>query len=124
MNPSFHILLVDDDEDLLWCLQSVLGRAGHQLRAVLSGKEAINEVGSSAFDLAIVDAKLPDADGMDVAADIKKKQPHISVILISGYFYEDDTTIKEAIQEQVIDAFIAKPFDLEDVVQAVMSIKA
>jgi DNA-binding NtrC family response regulator len=123
MHSSFHILVVDDDEDMLWCLQNILSRAGNRLTSVLTGEEALHQVGSTPLDLAIVDAKLPDVDGMDMAAEIKRRFPHLPVILISGYFYGDDSTITEALRGKVIDGFIAKPFDVEEVVDAVDKIK-
>ncbi len=115
----FHILLVDDDEDMLWCLRSVLSSGGYCLRSAVSGQEALWEAGSVSLDLVIVDAKLPDVDGMDLASEIKRLQPGTPVLLISGYYYAEDLIIKEAIQRRVIDGFIAKPFDIGEVVESV-----
>jgi CheY-like chemotaxis protein len=62
-----------------------------------------------------VDAKLPDLDGLDLAAKIRQMSPHTAIVLISDYFYEEDRTIAEGLQKDLFIGFVAKPFDLQEV---------
>lgn len=119
MNSSFHILLVDDEEDMLWSLKTILLREGYCLTEALTAERALHNANDLPLDLAIVDAKLSDGDGIEVAREIKKIKPYLPVLLISGYFYEDDSNVIEALQQGVIDGFIAKPFDVEEVIHKV-----
>jgi DNA-binding NtrC family response regulator len=46
---------------------------------------------------------------------IHQQSPHIAVVLISGYFYQEDRAVTEGLQESIFIGFVAKPFDLEEV---------
>jgi len=110
-----HILVVDDEPDMCWALENILNSVGYQITTATSGKEAMELVGETSFQVVFIDAKLPDLDGLELAALIRQQSPHISIVLISGYYYQEDRAINEGLDKNLFAGFISKPFDLEDV---------
>jgi len=110
-----RILLVDDEPDMGWALEKILRPAGYAVTTTMSGKEALELVAEEAYAVAFVDAKLPDLDGLELAALIRQQCPHTAVVLISGYFYQEDGDISEGLQQGLFFGFVAKPFLLGEV---------
>jgi CheY-like chemotaxis protein len=110
-----RILIVDDEPDMCWALENILRPAGYAVTTATSGVEALELLAGEPYAVAFVDAKLPDLDGLELAATIRQESPHTAVVLISGYFYEEDRAITEGLQKDLFIGFIAKPFDLEKV---------
>jgi CheY-like chemotaxis protein len=109
------ILVVDDEPDVCWALENTLRPAGYTVVATTSGKEALRLVAEESFAVAFVDAKLPDLDGLELATLILQRSPRTAMVLISGYFYQEDRAVAERLQDDLFVGFIAKPFDLEQV---------
>ena len=112
------ILIVDDEPDMGWTLENILKIKGYSTQVVTSGTEAIELLRQRPFKLVFIDARLPDIDGLELSRLIKKKYPEVSLVLISGYFYSDDSVIKEALIEGLYAGFIGKPFEMEEVYKA------
>ena len=74
---------------------------------------------TSSSHLGFVDAQLPHMEGTSLAASIRASRPGLSLILISGYFYEDDDGVRECIAEALFWGFISKPFQAPDIRKAV-----
>lgn len=109
------ILVVDDEKDICWALETALGDEGCQITRVARGEDAIREVRERAFDVAIIDVKLPGKSGIEVSRVIKQMDPRLPIVMISGYHYEDDQPIQEGIQRGEYQGFISKPFELDEV---------
>lgn len=110
-----RILIIDDEPDMCWALENILGPAGYEVSITTSGAEALELVVEQFYSLAFVDAKLPDQDGLELAGLIRQKSPHTAIVLISGYFYKEDKDIIEELQKDLFIGFIEKPFDLEEI---------
>lgn len=108
---KLKILVVDDEADLCWVLDQTLKDDGHEITKVERGKAARQIIKHTSFDLAFIDIKLPDDDGLAVAEFFKKNNPNIKVAIISGYYYPGD----ERLADKDVDGFISKPFDLEQI---------
>lgn len=80
-----RILLVDCDEPLLNRFQSVLQEEGHTVETATTGKQALDKAKNSKFDLAILDIKLPDIRGDEVARELKSQDDNTSIVMITGY---------------------------------------
>jgi DNA-binding NtrC family response regulator len=113
------VLVVDDDLDMCWVLEVALAGLGCAVTAVDSAMSAISSVAEHAFPIAFVDARLPDMDGLSLIEQLRKLRPAMRIIMISGYFLEDDICISEAVRTREIDGFLAKPFQIDAVVAAV-----
>lgn len=109
------ILIVDDEPDMGWVLENILGPAGYEVRTTTTATEALQLIDEGSYTAAFVDAKLPDLDGLELAGLIRQRSPHMAIILISGYFYQEDTAITAGLADELFIGFVAKPFDLEEV---------
>jgi two-component system, OmpR family, response regulator len=112
-------LIVDDEPDTCWALEHVLRKQGLRTRRALSAEHALREVQQRPYTLTLLDAKLPDMDGLELARRIRAIDPGILIIVVSGYFYQDAPTIQEAQASQLIQDFVAKPFQHEEITRAV-----
>lgn len=110
-----RILVVDDEIDMCWALESMLRSTGYRVSTATRGAEALELLAAESHSLAFVDAKLPDIDGFELAAAIRRDSPDTVVILISGYYYAEDAEITESLSDNHIAAFIAKPFRIEQI---------
>lgn len=112
-------LIVDDEPDTCWALQHVLKKLGVRSRLVSRAAQALQEIHEVRYTLALLDAKLPDQDGLELARSIRDMRPDIPIIIVSGYFYADDPAIQEALSEGRIQGFVSKPFLHPEIVRAV-----
>jgi len=101
------VLVVDDEPVVCQSCKRILERAGYKVETVLSGKEAINRAKKEIYDVAIVDLKMPEMDGMEVLQRLREEHPEIIVIMITGY-----STVETAVEAMKLGAFdyVPKPF--------------
>ena len=115
-----QILIVDDDPDILDALQFVLKDAGYTTEATQSGESAENLIHENVFpDLIILDVLLSGKDGREICSKLKhnEKTKKIPILMISAH-----PDIKRSVIESGADAFIAKPFDIEELLQTIKSL--
>ena len=112
------VLIVDDEPGMCWALGHILRGNGIVSVAATTGQEALRLAARERFHLAFVDAKLPDAEGLDLARRIREANPGIRIVLVSGYFYGDDPEVLQAAAAGVINGFVSKPF-LHDEVRTI-----
>jgi DNA-binding NtrC family response regulator len=112
MENSAHILIVDDQINTCKSLQAILKKSGHISDYTLRPEEALKMIRDGHYDLVISDIRMPGMDGMQLLEELKKLQPSLVVIMITGY-----ATIKsavEAIQKGAYD-YLSKPFTPDEV---------
>ncbi len=112
-------LIVDDEPDTCWALKHVLEKQGVDSRLALRAEQALDEVHGFHYALALLDAKLPDMEGLELARRIRVLRPGMPIIVISGYFYSDDPAIQEALGNGLIQGFVSKPFLHADIARSV-----
>jgi DNA-binding NtrC family response regulator len=110
-----RILIIDDEQDLCWVLANSLRRSGYYVSMAHTGADALKLLEANDYAVAFIDAKLPDLDGLALADYIFRKGWPTSVIMISGYFYQEDQLIADGLQADHFFGFIAKPFDISQV---------
>ena len=106
------ILIVDDEPVIRETLSAILKEDGYRVRTASSGKEAIVAAQEEAFDVAIIDLKLPDVEGTYVLHTIKENNSTICSILITAYPTTESAI--QAVQEEAYE-YITKPFDISHV---------
>ena len=111
-----NILVVDDDTELRKVLSSILSEEGYSVKTVENGKQAIEVSEKKRFDLALIDIKLPDMEGTELLQKLKIKQPHIVMIIVTGFPTLENAM--EAVNEGA-DGYILKPFEIQKLLQAV-----
>jgi DNA-binding NtrC family response regulator len=82
---SATILVVDDDVLVLESLEDYLKQAGYNVAAASAAREAIEQAREIPFDVALLDMKMPEMDGFQVAAMLRQLQPSLRVIIFTGY---------------------------------------
>ncbi len=113
-HPS-RILVVDDEADMCWALENILCPDGYAVTATTSSVEALKLIAEENYLVAFVDAKLPDLDGLELSLLIRQISPSTVVILMSGFFYQEDIAIIQGLQNNIFTGFIAKPFNVEEI---------
>jgi DNA-binding NtrC family response regulator len=114
-NRADAFLIVDDDLDMCWALRHILDKCGFTSKIALSGHEALALITANCFSLVFLDAKLPDIEGLELAGKMREVDSTIRIVLVSGYYYNDDVDVQKAMKNGLICGFIAKPF-LHDVI--------
>lgn len=106
------ILIVDDDEKILFAFQEVLKKDGHRSTVARDGEEALRVVTSQHPDAVIMDITMPRLDGLEALGRIKTLAPSTPVILITGF-----GTMQTAIKAMQLGAFdyLSKPLDVDAV---------
>ena len=86
MNTSAkRILLVDDDEVLVNTFESILQKEGYFVESATTGQDALERAKKTKFQLVILDIKLPDLMGGEVASLLRKQDDEIGIIFITGF---------------------------------------
>lgn len=111
MGNDINVLVVDDEEDMCWALGNILKNEDYNIVTTTSGNEALKIIKKKTFNIAFVDIKLPDMNGIELARLIKKEDSQIGIIMISGYYYEDDSDIQKGLHAGTYLTFVGKPFD-------------
>jgi len=112
MENLIKILIVDDQINTCKSIQAILKKSGYRSDYTLNAKEALKRVQEEHFDIVISDIRMPGMDGIQLLEELKKIQPSLVVIMITGY-----ATIKsavEAIQKGAYD-YLPKPFTPDEV---------
>jgi DNA-binding NtrC family response regulator len=118
------ILVVDDEPDICWALTHILKGMSIVPVTATSGREALLLAQSQCFQLAFVDAKLPDLDGLDLARRMRESDASVRIVLVSGYFYRDDAEVRQAMVTGLITNFVSKPIlhqEVEAIAREVLS---
>lgn len=84
-NKGIRLLLVDDEKDLVTYLAKRFSREGFQVSSFTSGSEAIEAARTQVFDMAVVDLKMPEMDGVEVQRQLKALQPLLQVVVLTGH---------------------------------------
>ena len=105
-----RILIVDDEKSIRTTLAAILNDEGYRPIAAGSGPEALARIGEEVPDVVILDIWLPDMDGIDTLAELKRQWPELPVIMVSGH-----GTIETAVKATKLGAYdyIEKPLSLE-----------
>jgi CheY-like chemotaxis protein len=115
MNPKGSILIVDDEIGPRESLRMIL-KPISDIHTTENGLEAINFISQNKVDVVTLDLNMPGLSGLDVLKEIKKIQPDIEVIIVTGFGTLPNA--QEAIRHGAKD-FISKPFNVADVIAIV-----
>jgi two-component system, sensor histidine kinase and response regulator len=111
-----HILVADDDRGILRTVAAALKAAGYSVAAAADGAEALAMADERSPDLAIIDLRMPQLDGLEVLRRLKAAAPVRPVLVFSGC---DDLEEKIAAFDGGADDFIEKPFYMRELLKRV-----
>jgi CheY-like chemotaxis protein len=115
------ILVVDDDPMLLRMTQLVLSEAGYRVTTAANGREAMRNLDDSqgAFDLMILDMRMPDMDGITVLERVHARWRGLKVLLVTGYAAEG---VMESTRAMGAVGVLEKPYDPDTLASTVRQI--
>jgi two-component system nitrogen regulation response regulator GlnG len=106
------ILVADDEESIRWVLATALTGEGHTIEQAETGATALKRLGTDHFDLAFVDIKMPDLDGLSLLSQAREAGVTTPIVIITA-----QNTMANAIEAMKRGAYdyLTKPFDIEEV---------
>jgi DNA-binding NtrC family response regulator len=115
------ILVIDDDAAICGSLSRVLEQQGYEVLTAGSGEEAIAIASENTCQMAFIDVKLPNIDGLETLLRLKEINPEILTIMMTGFRNE----VKEALEKAQAASAITclyKPFDPSEATDIVKKI--
>lgn len=110
MNSSTHILVIDDEPQILRALKTILSTKGFQVSTASRGEEGLAIATALEPDLIILDLSLPDLDGLEVTRQLREWS-RIPIIILS---VRDSEREKVAALDRGADDYLTKPFGIEE----------
>jgi ATP-dependent Lon protease len=111
LSHRHKLLLVDDDQIARKNMEHMLAKDGYAITTAASGVEALGLLETDRFDVVVTDLKMKAVDGVEVMTKAKKQDPHVEVIVVSGY--ATTPTAVETIKKGSY-LFLAKPLHLDE----------
>lgn len=117
-DPDRHILLVDDDEAVRRVTRKLLERSGFPVSDVTDGPAALAllEQANGGISLVLSDLNMPGMNGLELAERVRARHPDVAVVLMSGLV---DEALRGSAREAGVDGVVAKPFQLDELLEAV-----
>ena len=111
MANNYKLLVIDDNEEILAAIRNFLKKQGYDVVSAASGLDGLKlfEATANEFDLIITDLIMPNISGVAITSILKKKNPDLPIIAITGYGEQPEALAREAHADVVME----KPFKLD-----------
>ena len=116
------ILVVDDDIQVLEVMSEMLRLEGYTVSVAENGRQAVDQIRDHRFDLVITDLIMPEKEGLETIADIRKHHRLMPIIAISGGGRVGPTDYLETARFIGANATLAKPFGRQELISTVSSL--
>ena len=120
MRNKANVLIVDDDIEMTETLSDILKDLGHHVEVANDGVDAIEKVKAQAFDVILMDIKMPGINGVETYKKIKSILPEAIVMMMTAYSVED--LVAEALKEGAY-GIMYKPIDIAKVIEFIERVK-
>ncbi len=112
MEKQYRILIIDDDDNIRQVLQTILEDEGYLVETADTAKKAIEKAETSFYNLALIDVRLPDMEGIELLTKLRPTKPKMRKIIVTGY-----PTLQNAVSavNSGADSYVLKPFDVEKI---------
>lgn len=115
-----RVLLIDDEEELVSTLAERLSFRGIDADWATSGKEALEKLAMTSYDIAVLDIKMPRIGGIELKRMIFQQYPHMKFIFMTGHGSEED--FRTGAEEVGSEYYLVKPVDIEELTQKLKQI--
>ena len=114
-----HILIIDDDPQILDMLGQTLKREGHEVVEALDGKEGLKLYRENPTDLIITDIIMPEKEGIETIMELQRDFPDVKIIAISGGGHNSADQYLSLARKFGVQRTFAKPISREELLKAV-----
>ena len=115
MSKKPAILVVDDENLLVYSVSEYLTREGFEVKATTSPEKALSLIGTERFDVVITDLRMSPLSGTDIIRHLRRSGYEGKIIVMSAYFKD----FEKELQELKVDACLEKPFELSRLLQLI-----
>lgn len=120
-----NVLLVEDSPEVSLSVREILTGAGHSVEEATNGKEGLEKLSVSSFDLVVSDIWMPEMDGIALLKEIRGSGNDLPVIVISGGAPNAPLTYTAPLASTFgANAVIYKPFEKEELLKAIDAVMA
>jgi len=116
LNKQPRILVVDDDENIRKSIKAILEEEGYLVDLAASGKEAVQKSQEQNYNVALLDIRLPDMEGVELLELMRNTVPRTRKIMVTGYPSLQNAV--DALNLQA-DAYLIKPVDVQNLLMVV-----
>jgi DNA-binding NtrC family response regulator len=111
-----RILVIDDDESIRKTMSAILEEEGYIVDLAATGSEAIQKTNEKVYNVALIDIRLPDMEGVELLKLIKENVPKTRKIMVTGY-----PSLQNAVNalNKNADAYLIKPVDVEKLLNTI-----
>jgi len=116
MSEAARILVIDDDENIRKVLETILEDEGYIVETAETAKKGIEKSEKAFYNLALIDVRLPDMEGIELLSKLRNTKPKMRKIIVTGY-----PTLQNAVAavNKGADAYVMKPFEVEKILQTI-----
>ena len=116
MIQKYRILIVDDDATIRSTMEAILEDEGYSVDSAANGKEAIKKTNEQIYNLALLDIRLPDMEGVELLKLMKDSVPRMRKIMVTGF-----PSLQNAVEavNRNADAYLIKPVDIDQLLTTV-----
>ena len=117
---SRHVLVIDDEPLIRWCISQTLGAAGYRITEAQDGASALQALaGGPDPDVVLLDLRLPDSNDLRLLEQIRRAAPAAAVIMMTAFGTPE---VAAAALKLGARGVLTKPFDMQDLERLVTSL--
>lgn len=116
MSDAARILIIDDDENIRKVLETILEDEGYIVETAETAKKGIEKSEKAFYNLALIDVRLPDMEGIELLLKLRSTKPKMRKIIVTGY-----PTLQNAVAavNKGADAYVMKPFEVDKILETI-----
>lgn len=119
-----RILIIEDDNEVREYLESVLSRAGYEVISAVNGKDGVDLFRENPADLVVTDIIMPEKDGIETIMDLRRANPGLRVIAISGGGRAEPENYLHSAKLLGANRTMKKPFTNQEILDAIRDLLA
>jgi len=122
MEKDINILIVDDDPNFCETLKDALEEVKYKIAVSNNGQQAIKYIKENEVDIVFIDIKIPVLNGLEIYLAIKKINPEVTGVMVTGYKYDEVANLVEEALKYDLYTYLYKPLDKGKVITLIEEI--